>query len=516
MIIFLSLPALWSLFHPGFFVSDDGEWMVIRLTAFHQALAVGEFPVRFAFRLNHGYGYPVFNFAYPGGFYLGEIFHLLGAAFVNSIKLVFGFSLILAGFSSFLWLRTRFSLIASLLGSLFYVYSPYFLWDIYKRGSMGEVLALALIPLFLWSVEKRNWWLGGFAYGLLVISHNIIAFIFTPILILYTFLTIRPQLDAISSEARNKVLRRKLEVLIRYTLNAFIAGLSLSAFFWLPAIFESGLTVLSQTVVGNPLEHFVKNIFLLGVINLFVSLFAFFIFLKKKDRLVGLFLLIFILAIFLSTQVSVFFWRVFPWSYLFQYPFRFLSLTLPASAFLVAFVFEKSFQKRRVIWLGLILVVLFYFSLPFAKPSGFIQKEEGFYLTNEHSTTIHDEFMPTWVEVKPIERPKEKIEIIQGQAQVEGFKDSGRWINFKTNSPVPIVVRVNTLYYPGWQVLVDGEMTPFSFENERGVFEIPIGEGEHQVLVEFKETPFRQSADMISLAGLVFIGGLLIKQKRFK
>lgn len=496
IIVFACLPAAWSLLRPGLFVSDDAEWMVIRLTAFHQALAVGELPVRFAFRLNHGYGYPVFNFVYPGGFYLGEIFHLIGMNFVNAIKMVFGLSIILVGLFSFLWLRTRFSPTASFLGSLFYVYTPYFLWDVYKRGSMGEVLALALVPLFLLAIEKRNWWLGGLAYGMLVISHNIIAFIFTPIFILYIFLT-----------------NRTLQKAIGYTLATILLGLALSAFFWLPAIWESRLTVLSQTVVGKPLEHFASNISLLGVINLFVLFFALLLFLKKKEKLVGFFIAIFVLAIFLSTQVSVFFWRIFPWSYLFQYPFRFLSLTLPAAAFLAAFVFEKSFEKKRAIWLGLILVVLFFFSMPFARPTEFVQKEEGFYLTNEHSTTIHNEFMPTWAKVHPTERPQEKVEVIEGQAQIEAFKDGGKRIEFKTNSEKPVVVRVNTLYYPGWQVFIDGEKASFSFENDRGVIEIPIEKGEHQVLVKFGEVPFRLFTDAISLAGIIFVGGLLIKRK---
>lgn len=499
MIIFLCLPAIWSLFHTGFFVSDDGEWMVIRLTAFHQALAVGEFPVRFAFRLNHGYGYPVLNFLYPGGFYLGEIFHLVGMNFVNSVKLVFGFSVISAGLFSFLWLRTRFSSTASFLGSLFYVYSPYFLWDIYKRGSMGEVLALALVPLVFWAIEKRNWWLGGLAFGLLILAHNVIAFIFTPILILYIFLTIRP-----------------LRKTIRYTLSAILLGLTLSAFFWLPAIFESGLTIHSKTMVSNPLEHFVQSISLLGWLNLAVFLLAFFLFLKKKDKLVGFFLVILTLAIFLSTPVSAFFWRVMPWSFLIQFPFRFLSLTPSATAFLAAFVFDKSFQKRKAIWLGLILIILFFFSFPFTKPSEFIQKDEGFYLTNEHSTTTQNELMPIWVKVHPTERPEKKVEVIEGESEIEEFKNLGKRIEFKTIASTPAVVRVNTLYYPGWQVLIAGKKAPYSYENEKGVIEIPIEKGENQVLVEYRETPFRQLANIISLVGLVFISAFLVKRRLIK
>jgi uncharacterized membrane protein len=261
ILLLFILPVLGALLQPGFFVSDDGEWMIIRLTAFHQALATGQFPVRFAFRLNHGYGYPIFNFAYPGGFYLGEVFHLLGFSFVNSVKLVLGMSLILGGLFSFHWLKEKFSFKAAFLGGLVYVYAPYFLWDVYKRGSMGEVLALGLLPFFLWAVEKKDWLWGGLAYGLLVVSHNVLAFILTPVLVLYALL---------SAYSWQKIVK------------ALFLGLGLTAFFWLPAIRESGLTVLSQTVVGDPLAHFVKDFYLVGIVNLAIFLVSLFIFFKKK------------------------------------------------------------------------------------------------------------------------------------------------------------------------------------------------------------------------------------------
>ena len=72
LLCILFIPALLPLFHKGFFLTDDGEWMIIRFSAFHQALRDGQFPVRYLSRLNHGYGYPVASFLYPGFMYLSE------------------------------------------------------------------------------------------------------------------------------------------------------------------------------------------------------------------------------------------------------------------------------------------------------------------------------------------------------------------------------------------------------------------------------------------------------------
>ena len=94
LLLVLIIPAIWPLFQPGFFVTDDGNWMIIRLSAFHETLRSGQFPVRFLERLNHGLGYPVLDFLYPLPFYLGELIHLLGFNFIDSVKILFALSFI--------------------------------------------------------------------------------------------------------------------------------------------------------------------------------------------------------------------------------------------------------------------------------------------------------------------------------------------------------------------------------------------------------------------------------------
>ena len=88
-LLFLCIPAILPLLKPGFFESHDGNWMIIRFSAFHQSLVDGHFPVRWSGRLNHGYGYPALNFLYPLPFWLAEFFYIFTNSFVLSIKLVF-------------------------------------------------------------------------------------------------------------------------------------------------------------------------------------------------------------------------------------------------------------------------------------------------------------------------------------------------------------------------------------------------------------------------------------------
>jgi hypothetical protein len=181
-VILLTIFCIWSiipLLHPGFFVTDDGEWIIIRLSAFHQALASGQFPVRWLGRLDFAYGYPVANFLYPGVLYLGELIHLFHISFVNSTKILIGISLLGSGVCSFLWLKKFFTPIIACMGALFFLFSPYHLYDIYTRGSIGEAVALFVVVFVLWQIERKSVLFSATGIGFLILSHNTLAAFFS-------------------------------------------------------------------------------------------------------------------------------------------------------------------------------------------------------------------------------------------------------------------------------------------------------------------------------------------------
>ena len=124
VIIACSVPTIMALFNPGFFQSDDGEWMIIRFASFYSALRDGQFPVRYLSSLNYGYGYPVANFLYPGFMYLATLIHVLGFGFVESIKIVLGLSMVGSAIFCYFWLSRFFDRFSSFVGSLFYLYTP--------------------------------------------------------------------------------------------------------------------------------------------------------------------------------------------------------------------------------------------------------------------------------------------------------------------------------------------------------------------------------------------------------
>lgn len=489
-----SLPSVLPLLRAGFFQSDDGEWMIIRFSAFYQALADGQFPVRWLSRLNHEYGYPVANFLYPGFMYLGVPIHLFGFGFVDTVKILLGVSMVASGVFTFLWLSQRFGRVASFVGSLFYVYTPYHLFDLYKRGSVGEVLALFLFPFVLWAIEKKSVLFVSFGVALLVLSHNTLAILFVPIVAFYIFL-------------------RKIEK-ERDILTAVFLGLLISSFFWVPALFDLQYTRFFQTQVSRWQDHF-ATFQLIGVSTLAV-LALLLVSLRNKKREHPLHLFFFVLgvgSVILSLPVSSPVWRLLPVAFV-QFPFRFLSLTIVSVSFLSASIIDEQ-KGRNALILGVLLVLLLGVSvMPYGIPKAFFDKGDSYYATNEDTTNVQNEYMPRWVSVLPTHRPERMVELLRGSGSVEHLSVRSNEVSFTTTLNSDAVVRVHSVYFSGWQAFVDNKKTELSYTNERGLMEVAIPKGGHAVSLVFSETPIRLASDVASMVGIALT--VLFAQRRVK
>ncbi len=538
-VFILSLPAVWSLFHPGFFPSHDGEWMVIRLSDFHRSLVSGQIPVRWAARLNHGYGYPVFNFLYPFSLYLGEFFYLFLGSFVNAIKLVFILSFVLSGVFIYLWLREDWGEWAGMASALLYIYTPYRFLDVYVRGSLGEAVAFIFPPLIFWSATKlvKKWnkyylALGAIAFAGLISSHNTMAMLFSLVFggwVVFRWLLFR----------QTKVFGRQLVI--------FFLGLMLSCFFWLPALYDKQFVFFDQATVSNFFLHFptLRQLivpgwgygpslplsdqdtlsFQLGVINLIVFFVGALIFglslikaAKRKEHLkknfqTFCFLLVALVSFFLMLGASSWVWRLLPIYNLIQFPWRLLGLTTFASAVLIGALVHLIRPRLRA-WVVIIGVIfLIFLNYGYTHPEYFVDRGEDYYVTNEGTTTVANEYLPIWVEEPPLVRAEEKVEIVSGRGTIENLVFDSKKINFDLETETEAEIQINSHYFPGWKATIDGVQTSLDYQNQKGVMRIKAEPGAHQAVMVFKETPIRLLADLVSLLGLTAILGLMIKRR---
>lgn len=504
LLILLLFPSIYSLFHTGFFVSDDGEWMIIRLSAFYETLKTGQIPVRFIERLNNGYGYPLANFMYPSYLYIGSILHLVGFGFVASVKIILGTSMVLSGVFVYLWLQKLYTRLPAAIGALLYVYMPYHVFDLFIRGSIGEVLALAVVPFILWQIERKDMVMTSCGIGMLVLSHNTMAFLFLIPLFIYALI-------------RNKTKGFLNKFLL--TSVPFLLGLCLSGFFWIPALYDLQYTIFRSVTIADWQKYF-ANFELVGYATIVVFISTLFCVCTKRFRLspykkeVIFFLSVGIFSLCIALPISSFFWEIIPSSFI-QFPFRALSLLIPSLAFLCAFILSF-FSTRMQPYIGMIFLLIAIVScIPFFTPKEFIDKGDMYYISNFSTTTVKNEYMPKWVKKDLPGLPPQKIEIVTGDGVIVEKQQSFNSLTAQVSLKKESIVQINTVYFPGWTVLVDGKETEILYDNPYGLIQLKLPQGDYVLEAKFTETSVRLVADFFSLLATGVLLFLFVRQVRY-
>ena len=496
LIVLFIIPLLLPLLHNGFPITDDGNWMIIRLSGFYQSLRDGQFPVRFIGRLNHEYGYPVSNFLYPGYLYLGSIFHILGLSFIDSIKVLLATCMVSNGIFCFLWLRRFFSSFSSFLGALVYAFHPYLLFDIYTRGSVGEVLALSIVPVFFYAVEKKSLFFSSLLFGGVILSHNILALLFVPIFSFYIV-------------ARNRTL-----------IPSIFYGLLVSCFFWIPALYDLRYVRFSSTTISEWSVYFLDDLTLVGIQTVLILLLSAYFLKKKKNTLGILFMFISIGSIFLSSPLSSPIWSTSSIGKYIQFPWRFLSLAIPSSAYLGAYAFSNLERYRKILYLTLSAVIVFFLFLGThnrMRSISYDDKTDDYYATNDDTTTVSNEYMPVYVQTDPQNRPSTRVQLI-GEGEIVKEHYSTRKYTVDVFAREPLHIQFNTIYFPGWEAVVDTSTTAIQKNNE-GLMEIRIPKpGLHAINLEYKQNGIHALSNAVSLVSLgvlsVWYSYALMKQRK--
>lgn len=527
--VFISVPLITPYFHSGYFPTHDGEWAVVRLGDMFRSIKDLQIPARYSGALNFGYGYPLFNFTYPGPYYLGIAIHLLGFSFITSIKIIFMLSVVFSAFcmflaSNLLWKNK----IAGVISSILYLYLPYRIVDLYVRGSIGESISFVLFPLLVYIVIKLIespssrlfFCLFSVSFAFLITVHNIMAVLFVPVLLLF---------------AGGVIYFKKKQESIQAVLFAFIGGLGLSAFFWIPALVEKNTILLSKIPIAERSLYFVRIndllfskwgygipgsqdafTYQLGWGQAVAMLVAFglvlFVLLIKKQKeksffskITGFLILLWILISLLLFEWSSFIWQHTPLLKEINYPWILLSQLGFISSLVAGYlVIYGKVTKIIAIFCAVLAIVV---TIPFAKPKEFFLREDIYYLTNEATTTSSNELMPLWVKAQPTTHFNDKVFIEGGKGEIQNIQYNSKSITFDIHVDNPGKVTVNTIYYPGWIAAVNEKNQTIYYNNKKGVMQISIPKGKSFVQLKFTETPLRIISNAISVVTLV---GLMI------
>jgi len=489
---------------------------------------------RWAEWANWGFGEPRFVFYPPASWMLGAA---LGT--VLPWKIVPGafIWLALVGAGMAMWRLAREWLPGSYatVSAVLYAANPYHLVIVYYRSDFAELLALAFLPLVIWSVLRvaRGEWrfvpLLAVVFAGTWLSNAPAAVITT-----YIFGLVLVVLSA---------MRRSLMPLVAGAAS-MIGGVGLAAFYILPAAWERRWVQIGQVVTANlnPASNFLFThandpdfvkfnwkVSWVAVSMIAVTLVASLIAARARRESANLFWVLALVAA-VSTVLMLPFtglaWRLLPELQFVQFPWRWLGQLGVAFAFFVAAAMSRA--RRR--WLGWAACVALFAAIIVAAIAmirtawwdtgdvpalaSAIHSGGGYRGTDEYDPIGCDRYnLPgdpddtertEGVSATPAQ-PVEKLDPESGNiGRATGVRlHIERWSAerrvFTSDAPEQVILAVRLLNYPAWQVRVDGAETHARAAQDNGRMLIALPSGPHRIDARFRRTGDRAAGNAISL-----------------
>lgn len=543
LVIIASIPTFFTLARPGFFPMQDDQH-VFRLFEMQKCFEDGQFPCRWVPDAGYGYGYPLFNFYPPFIYYLGNLIHFLGPQFIDVIKIIIILGFVFGGVGMFFLTREFFGNFAGFVSSILYLYSPYKAQQVYVRGALSEFWAGVFFPLILFASyklirtkDKRYFVLFSVFLGLLLVTHNILSYLFLPILAFWILFWVR----------ESNFNKQNIKIL---TKSVFLA-LGLSSFFLLPVLLEKKFAHV-ETLLGGYFDyrqHFVtiKQLFFsnswgygsstlgpvddlslsVGIVHWILGLSALVLAVIKfkKDKNLSIlilgFLVIEFFILFLMHQRSSFVWSLFtPLSWA-QFPWRFLALSSFILSLLAGYV-TLSLKKVKYVFGLAIVATVFMLHSSFFVPKDWFLTTDNEELTGQKwerqlTSSIFD-YLPIYASLPPEFRAPDLPQVLSGKVE---FKDYYKGSNFQTARVTALQdsrVRLPLFDFPGMVVYLNNQAVSHTNNDCTGekfcsgliVFDLP--KGEHNLEVKLKNTSVRLWGNLISTISLGLVLVLLLKR----
>ncbi|MDP2661128.1 MAG: hypothetical protein Q8R28_10420, partial [Dehalococcoidia bacterium] len=560
----ISAAAAVPLLGPYFVGSHDGVLAVYRFFEFDRSLQDGILLPRWAPDLFFGYGYPFFNFYAPLSYYVAEVFHHLGAGFVGSVSGAFALGFVLSGLFMYLWVRDLAGRWAGVLAGLAYVFAPYHLVNAHLRGDLAEFFAFVWFPAILWAagrlIARRS--LGYLSltaalYAALLLTHNIMALAFSPLLAAYMiFLLLRE--------------RKALELARRavYGLLSIALAFGLSAFFWIPALQQIGEIQIGR-LANDPsfyyrsslmqISGYVSDAILqdygprsaggdygypveLGLLQVIMAVAAvgLMAWRWRRGERAGVAPFVFLAMAALAYYAVMFPWSLFLWeklplmSYL-QSPWRLLPFLILFTSVLIGYLGGWA-ARLRPAWAGATLLLL---ALLVTVPNvvnlqpRYVDLQESDLtiggtirfemLSQDLGMTAAGEYLPKGVRSKMTGSPLALEAVSRSEppapfdpgflakgAQVEVLETRTTLGRFRVQSLDGAPFLFNQTYFPGWDAFVDGRPATLRGVGAANLMALDVPGGQHDLEFRFQDTRVRLLGEAVSLASLVAVLGVLV------
>jgi hypothetical protein len=509
---------------------------------FDRALHQGQFPVRWVEAYEPGRGQPLFNFYQVGFYYVVEIVHLFIPGFTRAYKFATVDLWWAAALFMFLALK-RLGIVPAAAGALVFAISPYMIFDTLERSAFPEFAGIAAGAGALWGIDSL------LASGRLVyvpITAALIAALLVSHLPTAVMLTLMFSIHVLAMWLAGETVLRRFVMLA----GACGLGAALGAFYVFPALGELSLIQIRSLTQGgfdfhnnfmspvqwfdfawkygtslrDPDDYMPLQV---GIVQWAVILPATVVIIVNLARkrftastiMLGAGVLTAAAGLLMAIQISTPIWEHVPPLVFVQFPWRFLMLLPFAGGLLTARLFsllpDQGVQSLAAI--GVVILELHLYT-PAMQPQFYL----GTRSINADSPVwplfgearrefIEPAYFPAGV-TKPL-LPAAEAWSVQGNGTVRAVSitDARRVFESRGES---IAVTLNTPYFPGWTIRVDGGVIAPRVHPGDAFMEFDIPSGTHRVEAAFDDTPIRRWSNVTSCVSavamlLLFIGGLV-------
>jgi len=475
--------------------------------------------------------------------------------------LITGF--ITAAFGMYLLGTKLFDKFVGILSATLYTYFFYHAVNAYVRGAFAEFISMSVLPFIFHASQllyenqntKRVVYLG-VSFAVLILTHPLIAF---PSLI---FIGIFEFYHLFKAQNKFKFLL--------FSATAYLIGLGLSAFFWLPSMLERSYTFVDDILtkeLASYLIHFVYPqqllsslwgyggsiagpndgiTFQLGnahILLLITSIILFIVvkIIYSKDSKTSqmlIFAAMFAISIFMMTPLSNQLWNNVSFLWYLQFPWRFMTFAgiflsiIAATSIYYMKYFVPQFVRLLVLLIFVIMTVSIYGK--YFKPRQFIDIGDDSRITKEEiSWRISKssfEFVPKGIKTKKTKYNTtalaiEKSDIpyklfqVENSVNVKVEKDTAQEKIFNIDSPINTVFTLDTFYFLGWNGYSRANNSNIwtkliiTDENDLKLITSAIPEGKYQLKFTFEDTGIRKFSNTISQITIIIVLVLLLSLK---
>lgn len=529
------------------YTHDLGTHVTI-MKQFDDGLRSGVLYPRWLADTNYGYGVATMVYYPPNVFYMCSIIHIFVKDWIDTMFVLAALSVAFSGIALYWYLRLFYGRTASLGAAFVYMLLPYHQIDLYLRGAFPEFMGFVFVPLILRAVFKlgreghfKQYAVLSLLYGMYVMTHLPVGYIFTYVLAFYVLLW--------------AFIAKDWKILFRVGAGLSL-GLGLAAIYWLPAALESKAAYEWVSAVfpyhdsylnpfathGDAFSKLMRKIFRYQGAILIVAT-AVLLFIKRRKNLLaqnvdegevlpdqksvnplpfneksansavalqeGLWVVMALLTMVMVTKISYPVSVLIPKIEVAVPPFRWLLIASVFTSFLIAAALQRLLKlensRAYLLWIFRVAIVATLALNLWLTFQGVI-KAATLSPTYHAPAEFEDKGWIPANAAEPKVLPKTERAMIAtgGVCEIVSWQPQYRVIN--VDSPSSAFLRLKTYNFPGWIARVDGQ--PVEIKSDSfGTQVFPIPAGKHRVEVEFVNTPPRTlGAAVSSVCFLIALG----------